>query len=94
VTSEELPDDWPEVPDGVPDERRVYRKTEDGKWDEIELRDVQPEELIAIVDDSSLTPNDVQLWIAAGDPFQNDQGLWMVNVVPASEARKRPASKD
>ena len=76
-----------EIPEGLPDRRTVYRKI-DKDWYPIELSDVVPDDLIAVIDDPKLNPDDVQLWVVNGIPYQQADGLWTVKVLPATDQYK------
>lgn len=74
-------------PAALPDGRTVYRKLGDS-WVLIELRDAVPDDLIAVIADPKLNPDDVQLWIVNGVPYQLPNGQWSVKVLPASGQHK------
>lgn len=74
-------------PDALVDRRTVYRKI-NVRWYPIDLWSVRPADLIAVVDDPELNPDDVQLWVAVGHPYRMKDGRWTVRVLPASDQHK------
>jgi hypothetical protein len=68
------------APDGLPDTRRFFVKTEEGEWAETTVQDLVPDQVIAVVDEAKWSPKDVDLWTVYGIPYIGKQGLWTVEV--------------
>ena len=73
------------------DTRRIYRLEDDGSWRQLEMRDVPRNSTIAVIDGPDLQPTDVQHWVTEGEPYQGENGVWTVQVIPiTAEAKTLP----
>jgi len=73
-------DEKTEVPSTLPDERRFFVKGENDQWKETPIQDLVPDQVIAVVDESEWSPQEVDLWVIYGIPYLGKAGLWTVEV--------------
>jgi hypothetical protein len=60
----------------------------------VHLEDLEPEDLFCVIEDEELSPNDVTLYVATDEPYQNESGRWTVPVEEPQDVRKSLVSLD
>jgi hypothetical protein len=78
----------------LPDRRQIYVRRGPYGWCRVFLQDLECEDFFAVIEDKKLSPNDVTLYVATDEPYENESGRWTIPVMAPQDVRKTLDSLD